>query len=338
MSDIIPVLDLGPYLAGRPGARAALGAELGQAFTTVGFYFVVNHGVPQDLVDAAFEQVRRFHALPLEAKLALKIDEHNIGYMPMRGATSRFNALDENRRPNANEALFFKRELAPDHPDVVAGKRFRGRNHWPPEAALPAFRATVLAYCDAMEGLGRRLLPLYATALDLAPDWFDAAFADAMYTLRMTHYPPADPMTPEDEWGLAPHTDTSFLTLLAQNRIPGLSLRLPGTDGRDGAWVDAPAPEGAFLVNGGNMLRLWTNDRFLATPHRVVNRSGGERYAIPFFLDCARDWPIAAVPTTVDADHPRRHPTTSYAEFMERYQKANFHHAADRQASPAPAY
>lgn len=323
MSDIIPVLDLGPYLAGRPGAREALGAELARAFTEVGFYFVVGHGVPQDLVDATFEQVRRFHAMPLEAKLALRIDEHNIGYMPMRGATSRHNALTENTRPNANEAVFFKRELAPDHPDLVANRRFRGRNHWPDEAVLPGFRAGVLAYCAAMENLGRRLLPLYATALGLAPDWFDAAFADAMFTLRMTHYPPSEPLSPADEWGLAPHSDTSFLTLLAQNRIPGLSLRLP-----DGEWIDAPAPPGAFLVNGGMLLRRWTNDRFLATPHRVVNRSGGERYAIPFFMDCARDWPIDPVPTTVDARHPRRHPTTSYGEFMEAYQRANFHHAA----------
>lgn len=328
MTDTIPVLDLGPLLAAHAGARERLGAELARAFTTVGFYFVVNHGVPQAKVDAAFDAARRFHAMPEAAKTALAIDRHNIGYMPMRGATTRVNALTATHRPNANEAVFFKRELAADHPDVVAGKRFRGRNHWPDEAALPGFRATILDYCAAMESLARRLLPVYAAALDLPAGWFDAAFADAMFTLRMSHYPPAEP--PPDgiegdgrEWGLAPHTDTSFLTLLAQNRIPGLSLRLP-----DGRWIDAPAPDGAFLVNGGNLLRLWTNDRFLATPHRVLNRSGGERYAIPFFFDCARDWPIEAVPTTVDADHPRRHATTSYAEFMETYQRANFHHAA----------
>ncbi|BBK43513.1 2OG-Fe(II) oxygenase [Allostella vacuolata] len=330
-SGIIPVLDLGPWLEGRPGAQAALGAQLHRAFTTVGFYFIVNHGVPADLVDGAFAAARRFHGMPLAAKQVLAIDRHNIGYMPMRGATTRFNALGTRHRPNANEAIFFKRELADDHPDVLAGRRFRGRNQWPDEAALPGFRAAVLAYCSAMEALGRRLLPLYASALDLPADWFDAAFADPMFTLRMSHYPPAEPppadADPEDpEWGLAPHTDTSFLTLLAQNRIPGLSLRLP-----DGRWIDAPAPDGAFLVNGGNMLRLWTNDRFLATPHRVLNRSGGDRYAIPFFMDCARDWPIEPVPTTVDEAHPRRHPTTTYAEFMETYQRSNFHHAMEKQ-------
>ena len=89
----------------------------------------------------------------------------------------------------------------------------------------------------------------------------------------------------ENEFGIAPHTDTSFMTLLAQNRIPGLSIRLP-----TGRWVDAPAIDGAFLVNGGDLLRRWTNDRFLATPHRVLNRSGQERYAIPFFFDCAAEF------------------------------------------------
>ncbi|MGE0719750.1 MAG: isopenicillin N synthase family dioxygenase [Alphaproteobacteria bacterium] len=333
MADIIPVLDLAPYMAGRPGAREALGAQLRQAFMEVGFYFVVGHGVPQDLVDATFEEVKRFHAMPLDRKLALRIDEHNIGYMPMRGATTRFNALGTPYKPNANEAIFFKRELAPDHPDVVAGKRFRGVNHWPDEAELPGFRTAILNYCDTMEALARRLLPIYAAAMDLPPDWFAPAFADAMFTLRTSHYPPSEPMDEVTEWGLAPHTDTSFLTLLAQNRIPGLSLRLPGGD-----WIDAPAPEGAFLVNGGNMLRLWTNDRFLATPHRVINRSGGERYAIPFFFDCARDWPIDPVPTMVDAEHPRKHPTTSYAAFMESYQRANFHHTMEKkEAALQPA-
>lgn len=320
MAGIIPVLDLGPLRAGEAGALERLGAELRHAFTEVGFYFVRNHGVPDDLVEAAFEAARRFHAQPMEAKLAMRINEHNIGYLPMRGATTRMNALGTVYKPNANEAVFFKRDLPPDHPDVVNKVRFRGANPWPKD--LPGFRETVCAYMDAMEDLGKRLVPIYAVALGLPPNWFGAAFQEPMYTLRMTHYPQQDPVSGEDEWGLAPHSDTSFMTILAQNRVPGLSIRLP-----DGTWVDAPAPEGAFLVNGGMMLRRWTNDRFLATPHRVVNRSGQERYAIPFFMDCARDFVMAPIPTCVDADHPPLHEPTTYAEFMTAYQQANYDHA-----------
>jgi isopenicillin N synthase-like dioxygenase len=313
----IPVLDLGPLLAGEPGAIIRLGAELRRAFTEVGFYFIRNHGVPQAQVDAAFEAAAAYHALPLETKLGMRFNEHNMGYLPIAGATTRMNALEKVQKPNFNEALFIKRELPADHPDILAGCRFRGRNRWPAE--LPGFRETVLGYAAAMEALGRRLVPIYAVALGLPADWFDDKFQEPMFTLRMTHYPQQPPTAPDDEWGLAPHADTSFMTILAQNKVPGLSLRLP-----DGSWIDAPAPEGAFLVNGGMMLRRWTNHRFLATPHRVTNRSGGERYAIPFFMDADYHAPMAPIPTCVDQANPALYPTFNYLDFMGQYAGANY--------------
>lgn len=307
----IPVLDLSDPLE-------KLGAELRHAFTEVGFYFVRNHGIPQSLLDQTFAEAERFHAQTLEDKLALKINEHNIGYMPMRGATTRVNAVGEVALPNANEAVFFKRDLAPDHPDVVDQVRFRGPNQWP---SLPGFRQNILAACDAFEGLGLRLLPLYARALGKPANFFAPFFTEPMYTLRMSHYPPQPPTAPGNEFGIAPHIDTSFMTILAQNRVPGLSLRLP-----DGSWLDAPAPEGALLVNGGMMLRRWTDKRFLATPHRVINRSGGERYAIPFFMDANYRAVMAPI---IEDGAPGREPPIIYPDFMTGYQKANFHHAAE---------
>ncbi|HEV7267668.1 MAG TPA: 2-oxoglutarate and iron-dependent oxygenase domain-containing protein [Falsiroseomonas sp.] len=318
MSHSIPVLDLGPLRAGEPDALDRLGAELRHAFTEVGFYFVRNHGIPQSLLDAAFAEAERFHAQPLEAKLAMKINEHNIGYMPMRGATTRVNAVGDVALPNANEAVFFKRERPADHPDVVANVRFRGRNMWP---NLPGFRDQILATCDAFEGLALSLLPIYARALDKPADHFAPFFKEPMYTLRMSHYPQQAPTAPENEFGIAPHVDTSFMTILAQNRIPGLSLRLSS-----GEWVDAPAPEGALLINGGMMLRRWTDNRFMATPHRVINRSGRERYAIPFFFDASYDAVMA--PITADGS-PARQPPITYPEFMTGYQRTNYHHAAE---------
>jgi len=136
-------------------------------------------------------------------------------------------------KPNVNEAFFLKRDLPADHPDVLAGKRFRGMNIWPDD--VPGFRETVVAYCDALEALVKKLVPLYAIALDLPADHFDEAFAEPQYTLRLTHYPFIEVLA-ENEFGIAPHSDTSFLTLLAQNKIPGLSLCT-----RDGRWIDAPS-------------------------------------------------------------------------------------------------
>src|SRR3546814_555369 len=160
----IPVLDLGPCLAGAPGALDRAAAELRHALRHVGFYFIRNHGVPQATIDGAFAAAAAFHAQPLEAKLSLKLNEHNIGYMPMRGNTLRTSEVQKDTKPNLNEAFFVKRDLPADHPDVVANKRFRGANRWP--ADLPCFRETVTGYCDAMERLALSLLPLYARAVD----------------------------------------------------------------------------------------------------------------------------------------------------------------------------
>lgn len=321
----IPVVDLGPLRRGVAGARERLARELTHVLENVGFYFVVDHGVPPTLIDSAFEAARRFHDLPLERKLEIRLDEFNIGYLPMRGGTTRHSQLNANNKPNVNEAFFSARELSPDDPDVVAGKPYHRLNKWPRD--LPGFRETCLAYTAALETLALSLVPSYALALDLPANHFDEAFAKPMFKLRMSHYPPADPSA-EHEFGIAPHTDTSFMTLLAPNKVPGLSIRLPS-----GRWIDAPPIEGAFLVNGGDMLRRWTNDRFLATPHRVVNRSGGERYAIPFFFDCGADVVMTCLPTCTGPDNPPKYEPTTYIEYMQWFRRMNYAGASAKEAA-----
>ena len=315
-TETIPVIDLGPYLAGEEGALDRAARELHFALTEIGFYFIVNHGVPREMIAAMFAEARRFHALPLDAKLALKLDKHSTGYLPMRGNTLRTSTVQAGTKPNLNEAFFVKREMPPDHPDVLADRRFRGANRWPAE--LPGFRETVVDYCNTMERLVQKMVRIYARALDLPEAYFDAPFPEPQFSLRMTHYPHQDGPV-EDEFGLAPHTDTSFLTLLAPNDVPGLSIRT-----QSGRWIEAPAIADAYVVNGGQMLQRWTNDYFLATPHRAINKSGGERFALPFFCDSNIDWPVAAVPTTVGPDRPPKYPTTWYTDYMVWYQKRNY--------------
>jgi isopenicillin N synthase-like dioxygenase len=319
--DIIPVIDLGPYLAGAPGALDRAAAQLRFALTEIGFYFIVNHGVPPELTRATFRQAARFHAQPLDRKLAIRLDKHNVGYLPLQGDTLRTSTVATVTKANLNEALFIARDLAPDHADVLAGRRFRSANRWP--AGLPGLRDTVTAYCDRMEALVKRLVPLYARALDLPAAYFDTPFAEPQYKLRMTHYPPVD-APPDDAFGIAPHTDTSFLTLLAPNDVPGLAIRTQA-----GNWIEPPANPDAFMVNGGQLLQRWTNNYFLATPHRAVNRSGGERYALAFFCDAAVDWPIAAVPSCVGPDNPPRYATTCYTDYMIQYQAQTYNVLAD---------
>lgn len=325
VNGVFPILDVSRYFAGDTQDLERLGRELRYAFEHVGFYYLRGHGVPQWLIDATFAAAERFHAQPMERKLALRINEHNIGYMPMGGSLARSSTVNNNTRPSVNEALFFRRERTPDDPDVIAGTRFRGLNQWPTD--LHGFRDTVLGYMRAMETMGQRMVRVYARALDLPADYFDPMFAEPNMIQRLTHYPPQDAYE-DNEFSIAPHTDSGFATFLAPSAVPGLSIRLP-----DLTWVDAPSIPGAFVVNGGDLLKRWTNDRFLSTPHRVINVSGFHRYAIPYFFDAHPDTSIACLPTCQSADNPAKYPPITYHDYALWYARRNYAHLSHEDAA-----
>ena len=262
--------------------------------------------------------------------MALRANAHNVGYMPVNGYVSTRSQVETASRPNLVEAFFVKRDLPPEHPDVCAQIRYRGTNQWPDPEACPGFRATIVAYCQRMEQLCTRLLPVYAVALDLPPDYFAAAFMEPQYTLRLSHYPPAE-WGEAAQYGVAPHTDSSFLTMLAPSALPGLAIQTPAGD-----WIDAPVLPGTFLVNSGEMLRRWTNHRFLATPHRVINRNAHrDRYAIPFFFDATYNYPMACLPTCQGPDNPPRYAPTTYLEYMQWFSRQYDHVRAQDRHEPA---
>src|SRR5260370_209626 len=150
-NETIPVIDLGPCFAGEPGALDRAAAELRHALTEIGFYFIVNHGIPRALIQEAFRQAARFHGQPIDEKMKIRIDRHNVGYLPMKGDTLRTSVVQAVTKPNLHEALFVARDLLADHPAVLADRRFRSANQWP--SNLPGFRGSVMTYCDALERL-----------------------------------------------------------------------------------------------------------------------------------------------------------------------------------------
>ena len=328
--DHIPELDVSAYLAGEPGALEALAGELRHALENIGFYYLTGHNVPLELIEATFDAAKRFHAQPLDDKLALRANEHNVGYMPVNSSVSRASQVEKARKPNLVEAFFLKRDMPADHPDVLSNKRYRCMNQWPADDAVPGFRETAVAYMNAIEALCHKMLPVYALALDLPKDFFDKPFEDPQYTLRLSHYPPAD-VGDDDQYGLAPHTDSSFLTMLAQADLPGLSIRMPS-----GNWVDVPVIKGALVVNSGDLMRRWTNHRFLSTPHRAINRNpGADRYAIPFFFDCSIDYPMACLPTCQGPDNPPKYEPISYMDYMLWFTRKNYDHVRSKDGTEA---
>jgi isopenicillin N synthase-like dioxygenase len=190
-------------------------------------------------------------------------------------------------------------------------------NKWP--ADLPGFREQTLRYMSTLEGLCRKLMPLYALALDLPEDYFEVPFARPHVILRQSRYPAIDG-SDDTVASLVPHTDSGFMTLLPPNKVQGLSIFLPS-----GRWMDAPNVEGAFVVNGGDILHRWTNERFLSTPHRVRNVSGQVRYAIPFFFDPDHDTVIECLPSRQSADDAPKYPPIKFGDYAlwfaaQRYQ------------------
>jgi isopenicillin N synthase-like dioxygenase len=314
----IPVLDIGRFLSGEPGAATPLARAIARTCEDTGFLVVANHGVPQQLPDRVFAVAAEFFARPEADKLALKIGDLNIGYLPFGGQTVRHSPVNKNTRPNFSESFYITRDRAADHPDIVNRKRLIGLNRWP--ADMPEFRAAAMEYYAAMERMTTRLVPVFALALGLPSDYFAAAFAEPNCTIRLIHYPP-QPDPGDNEFGFAPHTDNNFITFLAQSALPGLEVRT-----QEGEWIRPPAVPGTFVVNTGAMLARYSNDRFRATPHRVINRNDRSRYAIPFFLGPNHDQVVAPVPTCVGPDNPPRYEPTTYGDFNERLLTLNFAH------------
>ena len=257
--------------------------------------------------------------MPLEQKLALRLDQNNIGYLPINASVQGASAVHKATRPNQNESFFVTHDRGPDHPDVIARKPLRGRNQWPPE--LPGLRADMMAYFDALGAMCDRMLRPFAVALGLSPDYFAPFFAnEAHANLRFLHYPPQDTLE-DNNFGQAPHTDNSFMTALARTEVPGLAVRLPS-----GEWFAPPIIPGTFLINLGNIMRRWSNDRFLSTPHGVINESGKDRYSIAFFYSPNPDAVIESVPTCTSADNPPRYPSAVYRDLVLEFYRANYFH------------
>jgi isopenicillin N synthase-like dioxygenase len=310
----IPVVDVSALADGAdPAVRARTVAELGRVLETIGFAYLAGHGVPEELVEAMRAQSRRFHALPMDAKLRIKQNAAHRGYMPFSTSTIVTSTVAKVTRPNQSESLMVMHEVAADDPRMVRGDPLAGPNQWPD--ALPEIRAVALAYMDAMTALGRRIAVALAEALGLPGDTFVRHFAEPTLWLRLLHYPQQE--DEPDLYGSAPHTDYGFVTLLAQDDVGGLEVR-----NKAGDWIAAPPIPETFVMNVADILQRWSNGRFASTPHRVRNLSGRERYSQPFFFDPSLDTVVECPAPLLGPGEAPRHPPVRYGDYvMERLDK-----------------
>ena len=156
----ISIIDFASVFRGEPGALRSVAAAVRHACENVGFFYALNHGVPEALIDRAFAASRRFHALPLADKLKLRLNESNIGYLPIDASIQGASTVHKATRPNQNESFFVSHDRGPAHPDVLAGTPLRGRNQWPQR--MPALRRDMMAYFEALGAMCDRMLPVFA--------------------------------------------------------------------------------------------------------------------------------------------------------------------------------
>ncbi len=299
----IPLLDLENYFStGDQKELNQLAAQLHFASTQVGFYCVTGHGVAPGVIADIFSAARRFHDLPPDEKMALQMDRPGwpvggVGYLPLYN-----RKLPTRKKGNANEAFIVKRESGPRNVSL-------DDNQWPHDRQVAGFRGHVETYADAMEDLTRKLLPVYARALGVEAGFFAEGFRAPTYRLRMTRYPPIKQYQ-RDQFGIAPHVDTTFITILAQDS-EGLTIY---NEPRK-CWIRAPLVADAFIINTGELLKQWSNDRFISVKHFANNNTGATaRYSIPFFLNATADYRMRCIPTCCSAQNPAKYPALSYLE------------------------
>jgi len=309
--DHIPVIDLGPLLAGRPVAVESTADQIRHACEQIGFFFIVNHGLDQTQVSAVFVAMRELFALPEQAKHDVRMNPHQCGWQPMGVDHGSWDITDQ-ARPAVTEAFKYTGDLPPDHPEYRGPRRFRGHNQWP-DGLSDRSRAAFVGYFAAAEALGRRLLAPLAVSLGLTADHFQDSFSRPDSVMRCAYYPVAP--AADGQLGLIAHRDLGFLTLIPPATGPGLQILL-----RDGRWIDQPVVDGAVLVNTGETLCAWTNDRYIATPHRVRASTEEDRYSAIFFMYPDLEAIVDPVPNPGGgAKYSPRAFEEIYTEFVSRH-------------------
>ncbi len=319
----LPVLDLSTLIEGDTASIRNLAANLQDIVSKIGFLCVVNHGVPDAAIASMLDRSAEFFALPVSDKTALAINRHERGYTELNVEVVQDDAIGGASRNDLNEAFNFGVEYPADDANVISGRRMYGANTWPD--AVPEFADAARDYIAHMEILSKRLLPVWAVALDLDPDHFSPSFEQAHSYVRTIHYPAKEQLDVE-ELGIRPHSDTSFVTLLPRENEPGLQVM-----DEDGEWFWPDCPPGGIVVNFGMYLERLSNGVVRATPHRVIPPINGPRYSLPFFMCPQLEAVVECLPTCCGPDNPPRHQPESFWSFHTAHMANIYPHFAAKE-------
>ena len=307
---MIPVIDIGGLFSADFRKQQKVAQEMHDAAHEVGFFYIANHGIEGEFIHQTFAELKRFFDLPLDVKNEVSLLKSNIhrGFDPVN-----WQGLDANAFPDFKEGYYIGVERDDSDPLVQAKLFNHGPNQWP--SNLPGWREHQERYFHRMLDLARRLMGGIALSLNLPQDYFDHWVNNPMATLRLLHYPPHPVDAPPEQLGCGSHTDWGCLTILLKDETGALELQTA-----QGEWISADPIPGTFVINLGDMMARWTNDYYQSTPHRVMNRSGRDRYSVAFFFDANYHAKIECLSTCQSPENPPKYPPMTAGEhIMQMY-------------------
>ena len=272
----IPTIDIA-------GNTDAATRRVEDACRDTGFMYIRGHDISPVVITGVRDAVVDYFNRPLDDKLGDRISRDSYrGYIPQGFFSANSGGLDTDRY----EGYKLHFEIGADDP-VCAACDLYGPNKWPAEPT--GFREAILDYWQACDRVADTLLTMLAVILDIAPQWFLQQFEKPLTNMTLLHYPPQEPTSAG--FGIHPHKDTDAFTILVPDKVGGLMVRTRNQQ----EWIEVDAPDDALVVNIGDLLELWSGGYFVSTPHKVINKSGAERYSFPYFVVPRFDTVVAAL-------------------------------------------
>uniref|UniRef100_A0A7S1ANP8 Fe2OG dioxygenase domain-containing protein n=1 Tax=Noctiluca scintillans TaxID=2966 RepID=A0A7S1ANP8_NOCSC len=331
MSGVVPIIDVGPLGSSDAAARQEVARQIVGACEDIGFFVMVNHGIEQTVIDEVVESTLGFFNLPVSQKEKLISDDQaTYPYGYARYGAENLAKGKELEKSEEEIACVENSERGNQGKETSAGdlREMFNLGPWSPESGLPPrrwpsepahFTSSWEVYYEDMVRLGDKLLDAFALGLGLQEDWFRTFTNRHISVLRANNYPSLEGVEPPPgAIRCSAHTDYGTITILRPGG-PGLEVR-KDVDGH--AWHEVPFVEGAFVVNLGDLMRRWTNDRWVSTLHRVVNppvshaAEWGQRLSLAFFQNLNKDALVEPIPSCVSEEYPALYDPVIAGEFL----------------------
>ena len=313
----VPVIDIAALTSSSAPRRKVI-EQIGSACRDWGFFQITGHGIPDDLIARIWRETKRFFAHPTHVKQAVARSKDNA-----RGWFNR--ELTKNTR-DMKEVFDFGFIPHPELPDDDPANWTKdGFNQWPDERLCPDFRPAMREYFRACEEVSLRLLQTLAEGLGVLPETLTHDYVDQHTSfLRLNYYPNHDPLHADHQasstghLGVHPHTDAGALTVLLQDEIGGLQV------GLDEAWVPVEPIDGALVINIGDIVQVWSNDRYQAPRHRVLASRERDRYSLPFFFNPSYEAVYAPLEALTNEKSPPRYRPINWGQFRWQRQQGDY--------------